>query len=112
MIFTGAPDFFSGPRRGAHCAPAGRSGTGPYRYPGTLSFFRRGGLWPPANLPPEGPKKEVDEGAMRECLLKLAESFALRASSFSPWKRNQKTPGGIYRGELRRTALFSMLNSP
>ena len=29
--------------RGAQRAPAGRSGTGPYRYSGTLPFLRRGG---------------------------------------------------------------------
>ena len=30
-------------RRGAQCAPAGRSGTGPYGKDGALSVFCRGG---------------------------------------------------------------------
>ena len=37
-------------RRGAQCVPAGRSGTGPYRYFGTIPLLRRGGCpHPPAD---------------------------------------------------------------
>ena len=55
--------------RGAQCAPAGRPGTGPYRYSGTLPFLRRGGYQPPESLPPPRgkvarPKVVTDEGAL------------------------------------------------